>query len=144
MRVAPNEISVSDIATYHEIHKVGTKFTKAPWYQKLSPKQYDDNTCAVFGIRDHKKAAARRKLFLQAGNPATVREWESQVVQIIDLTVERIRDELNSHGKADIMKWWSYMTTDVLGKIAFGESFEMVSTGQVGRVFYAKQSLLIH
>lgn len=131
MRVAPKEVSVSDLAAYHEIHKVGTKFTKAPWYQTLSPKQYNDDTCAVFGIRDHQKAAARRKLFLQAGNPATVREWEPQVVRIIGLTVARIQEDLERHGKADLMKWWSYMTTDVLGLIAFGESFDMVRTGEV-------------
>lgn len=125
---------MSDINAYREIHKVGTRFSKAPWYQKLSPKQYNDDTCAVFGIRDHRKAAVRRKLFLQAGAPASVREWEPGVVEIVDETVTKIERDLKRRGKADVMRWWSFMTADVLGLVAFGEHFGMVRTEQVGVV----------
>lgn len=131
VRIAPAEISIADISAYREIHKIGTVFQKAPWYQKLSPRQYDDETCAVFGIRDPRKAAARRKLFQQAGTSAAVSDWEPQIVRIIDMTVEKIREDLERKGKADLMKWWYYMTTDVLGTIAFGEDFDMVRTGMV-------------
>lgn len=126
MRVAHREVSVADIAVYHEIHKVGTMFQKARWYQKLSPRQYDDETCAVFGIRDQRKAAARRKLFLQAGSVSSVREWETGIVNIVDLMVARVKQELDERGKADVTKWFSYMTCDVLGLVAFDENFGMI------------------
>lgn len=131
VRVAPNEVSIADIGAYREIHKIGTRFTKAPWYQKFSPKQYDDDTCAVFGIRDPQKAAARRKLFQQAGTPATVREWELQIVNIVDETVGKIQRDLKEKGVADLMQWFYFMTADVLGKISFGEDFGIVKTEQV-------------
>lgn len=60
-----------------------------------------------------------------------VREWEPQVAEIVDLTVAKIKRDLLETGVADVMKWWKFMTADVLGLIAFGESFNMVEKEQV-------------
>lgn len=98
VRIAPSEISTSSIEAHRQIHRMGTEFIKAPWYQGQSPTQYDDNTCGVFGLRNQKVAAARRKLFQQAGTKAAVLQWESVVVGLVRQTVEKIkRDASQSH-----------------------------------------------
>lgn len=124
-------MAVADVSAYREIHRIGTRFTKAPWYQNLSPKQYDDETCAVFGLRNHAKVHARRKLFLQAATPSALKEWEPSVKELVDKTIGKIGQDLAEHGVTDIMKWFTHMTTDVLGMIAFGQDFAMVQTGTV-------------
>lgn len=36
-------------------------------------------------------------------------------------------------GVADILEWWTYMTTDVIAELGFGEGFHALETGQVSR-----------
>ena len=125
VRIAPFEVHVSDIDSARQIHRVGTQFTKSAWYQNQSPVQYDDDTCGVFGLRGLEKAKARRKLFQQAGTRAAVKEWEPIIVDIVIRAVGKIKRDA-SEGTADLVKWWSMMTADVLGSLAFGEPFNLV------------------
>lgn len=37
-------------------------------------------------------------------------------------------------GVADVLEWWTYMTTDVIAELGFGEGFHALETGQVGLV----------
>jgi hypothetical protein len=53
------------------------------------------------------------------------------VTSHIDLTISRMREELNNHGHMDIWKWWLFMTTDVIGELTFGESFNTLQQGKV-------------
>ncbi|KAJ9606210.1 hypothetical protein H2200_009171 [Cladophialophora chaetospira] len=125
VRIAPNEIAVCDIDAVGQIHRVGTSFTKAAWYQNQSPTQTNDETCGVFGLRDPLKARERRKYFQQAGTKATVVKWEPIIVGIVDAAVSKIkRDAIR--GKADIAKWFTMMAADVISSLAWGEPFDMV------------------
>lgn len=135
MRIAPEEIGVSDVEAVHEIHRVGTPFRKGPWYHKLAAKQADDDSGGVFTIRDPRKASARRKLFLHAGSKGMVWDWEDQVIEVVEMTIAKVKRDLKNYGKVDIMKWWELMTADIMGMIAFGDSFRMVETEKVSRSF---------
>ena len=127
MRIAPTEIAVADIEAWRQIHRIGSDFKKNPkWYQGQSPIQTDDATCGVFGLVDPKKASARRKLFQQAGTKKIVAEWEPNIIQLTRLTIHKIRSDLESTGRCDVMKWWTFMATDVSAELAFGESFGTV------------------
>ena len=33
VRIAPYEVAFSDLETHHQIHKIGSQFTKSKWYQ---------------------------------------------------------------------------------------------------------------
>jgi len=69
-------VAFADIKACKEIHRIGTPFVKNIWYQSQAPTQNSDDTAGVFGVRDLKKAVARRKLFQQAGTKAAVVQWE--------------------------------------------------------------------
>ena len=133
VRIAPREVAIADITAYREIHKIGTPFIKGKWYQTLNPIQHDDETAGVFGLRDKRKAAARRKLYQQVGTKTAVREWESITVEIVRQAVQKIKRDAAS-GKADLVMWWSMMTADVLGFVAFGEPFRVVENEEVSLV----------
>ncbi|KAK4500352.1 hypothetical protein PRZ48_008541 [Zasmidium cellare] len=125
VRIAPSEISTSSIEAHRQIHRIGTEFIKAPWYQGQTPTQYDDNTCGVFGLRNQKVAAARRRLFQQAGTKAAVLQWKPVVTGLVKLAIGKIKRDA-SQGTADVAKWFSLLTSDVLSSLAFGEPFRMV------------------
>ncbi|KAF2687581.1 cytochrome P450 monooxygenase [Lentithecium fluviatile CBS 122367] len=113
VRIAPSEVAIADLEAYRIIHRVGLDFNKAPWYQGQVPSQYNDETCGVFGILNNKTASYRRRLFQTAGTRRIVAEREPQI-----------------HGFSDVMKWWTFMASDVTGSLAFGESFGNTRTGE--------------
>lgn len=130
VRIGPNEISISDIDSFHTVHKIGSSFIKARWYQSMNPLQTNDENSGVFALRDSRKAAARRRFFQKAGTKSAVKEWEPRVVEMIDQVIGKIkRDSIK--GKADILKWFSMMTADVLSELAFGHAFRVIEKEEV-------------
>jgi hypothetical protein len=56
--------------------------------------------------------------------------WESVIREKVELAVAKIKDDAK-RGDADVLKWWTFMTTDVMGHLSFGESFHMLELGEV-------------
>ena len=131
VRIAPNEVALADTRAIHEVHKVGTTFTKSEWYQNQTATQVSDNTCGVFGVRDQKKASHRRKFFQQANTKAALMEWQPRIRSIVDEAISKIKRDATTKGKADVMKWWMMMTSDVLASLTFGEPFDIVKNETV-------------
>lgn len=50
----------------------------------------------------------------------------------IQQSISRMREEMQTRGTVDILKWWMFMATDVIGELTFGESFCMLDQGKVG------------
>lgn len=126
VRIAPDEIAVSDVEGFANIHKIGGGFLKSPWYETLVAREP-----GIFAQRDPHKHAARRRLFAQAfSNSALQRNWVEEIHEKARLAVSRIKEDAIA-GEADIMKWWTLMATDVIAHLAFGESFDMLKLGKV-------------
>ncbi|CAO2657984.1 Nn.00g072440.m01.CDS01 [Neocucurbitaria sp. VM-36] len=123
VRIGPQEVAIADIEAFRIIHRVGSDYSKGPWYQGQAPSQTTDETSGVFNIASNKKAAHRRRLFQSAGTRKIVAEWEPQIVELANTAVEKIKRDLEKYGSSDIMKWWTFMASDVTGMLAFGESF---------------------
>lgn len=59
------------------------------------------------------------------------------IISTIDVTVSKIKRDA-SQGEEDIMKWWTMMTADILGSLAFGEPFRMIEYEQVWKVNFPR------
>jgi cytochrome P450 len=62
VRISPDEISITSVADFKEIHRIGAGILKAEWYSKfvMFPRP------GVFVMRDPAAHAERRKLFARA------------------------------------------------------------------------------
>lgn len=86
-------------------------------------------------MRDPKEHAARRKLFARPFSKSELRRtWEPAVREKVQLAVSQIQRELKAVGKSDLLKWWTFLATDVSGQLMFGESFNMLQLGKVSRI----------
>jgi len=116
---------------FNEVHRIGSGFLKDPWYQTFrhGPGGIHD----IFSMIDPKQHAERRKLFAPLWtNSALHGHWEAMVQKKVELAVSRIkRDALQE--EADIFKWWTFMTTDVISHLAFGESTNMLERESVSK-----------
>jgi cytochrome P450 len=121
VRISPTEIAIADMDAFRAIHKVGSGFNKADWYVKFN----DSPQPGIFAMIDPKQHAARRRLFAQAFANSSIVTYEAVIRAKIDTAVSKIRRDASS-GAADILKWFTFMTTDVMGELSFGKSFDML------------------
>ena len=76
VRTAPNELDVSDLESFREIHKITGGFLKSPWYQKMRETPVPD----TFTFIDPKAHAARRRLLARPFSNSSLRAaWEEFV-----------------------------------------------------------------
>lgn len=45
--------------------------------------------------------------------------------------VYQMGEEMQARGAIDVYKWWFFFTTDTLGELTFGSSFNMIESGKV-------------
>ncbi|KAF2118511.1 cytochrome P450 [Lophiotrema nucula] len=129
VRLSPSEVGVSDLGAFKEIHKIGTKYLKSNWYQKLAnfPK------LGLFTMIEPREHGQRRKLLSRPfSRTYLVEHWEEVVREKALLCVEKIRDDA-TRDTADVYNWWMLLASDVSAHLAFGESFGMLETGRANQ-----------
>ncbi|KAJ5717382.1 hypothetical protein N7488_003028 [Penicillium malachiteum] len=127
VRISPNEVSVSSMADVKVIHRVGSGFLKTEWYEAFTR-----GVIGVFNMRDPKEHAQRRKLFARPFSKSALRSsWEPVVKEKARLAISQIRNELAQNGICDILKWATFLATDISSHLMFGDSFDMLQKGKV-------------
>lgn len=127
VRIGPNELDFSDVSAAREIHKVGAGYLKSNWYRKLG---YQGSE-TLFSTTNPRFHAERRRLLSGPISEQNLLKMEPIINQRIYMTIARIEEEIEKTGAADIFKWWTFMATDVIGELSFGESFRMLELGKV-------------
>ena len=81
-------------------------------------------------MSDPKQHATRRRQFAQAFSNSNLQTAEPTIKERVKTAVSKIkRDALAS--KADVLKWFTFMATDISGESSFGESFQLLQQEQV-------------
>jgi len=131
IRISPHQVSVSDQKAFQDIHKIGGGFLKDPWYRKFREGD-DSGSIDVFSSIDPKMHGAKRKVLARPFSKTSLRQnWEDMIIEKVETTVGQIKQEIGVSGRADVFKWWTFMTSDMIGLVAFGEDFGMAETGVV-------------
>lgn len=79
---------------------------------------------------DPKQHSARRRLFAQNFSNTSLAAFEPQIRDKVETTVAKVKRDMRA-GKADILKWFTFMATDIIGELSFGESFNMLEQEKV-------------
>lgn len=135
VRISPGEVAVADAQAYKQIHAVNSGFDKARWYHEFV--DIDDTREGVF-LMDGKAHAARRRLLSRPFSKTHLRQhWEDVVRERVELAISQMSKE-GSSGPVDILKWWTFMASDVSTHLMFGQSFHTLEQGKVSspHVYY--------
>lgn len=127
VRVSPTEIHVNDIPTVKQIHKVGSPYMKSEWYLDLTSRAVE----TVFNTTNPVFHSHLRKLLSGPIADANLKQYESIVTSRVTLAVDRIGEEIAARGAADVFKWATFLATDIIGELSFGESFQMLEHREV-------------
>ena len=80
---------------------------------------------------DPKQHAARRKLFARQFSKNGILQWEGMIKDKFSLAITGMERQYQAEKKVDLMVWWAYLASDLLGELAFGESFNTLERGEV-------------
>jgi cytochrome P450 len=109
-----------------QIHRVGSNFRKSDWYTIFN----DSAHPGIFSLIDQKKHAIRRRLFAQNFSVSSLLRFEPQIRAKVDTAISKIKRDASA-SRADILKWFTFMATDVIGELSFGVSFDMLKQEEV-------------
>ncbi|GJC95980.1 cytochrome P450 [Colletotrichum higginsianum] len=128
VRYSPYEVDISDPQTCQRIHSVKTGFLKSPFYSLL----ITDSSSVFNEIRPeiHRKY---KRLLSNPMSETGLKTFLPRIDSKVRLAIERIRDENTTRGAADIAKWFMFLSFDVIGDLAFGESFGNLESGKKNR-----------
>ncbi|KAK4697094.1 hypothetical protein P7C71_g942, partial [Lecanoromycetidae sp. Uapishka_2] len=122
----PDEVDIADIGAAKEIHKIGERYLKAGFYTHIGHK----SAKTLFSTTDPKFHAVRRKLLSPPMSESSITTFEPIVYEKVRLCMTRMSEEMKIRGVADVYKWWTFLATDVIGELSFGESFRMLEYGK--------------
>ncbi|CAI0645612.1 unnamed protein product [Colletotrichum noveboracense] len=90
---------------------------------------------SIVSVRDPDEHAQMRRYLRDAFSDRSLREQEYLISQVIDHFIDRIGEEGGKPDGIDIVMWFNLTTFDIIGSLAFGQSFGGVSSGLLASYF---------
>ncbi|KAB8067947.1 cytochrome P450, partial [Aspergillus leporis] len=131
VRIKPREISINDPAAVKEIHGIGTKCVKGPFYDLNYPHQ------SLQFSRDRGYHSKRRRTWDRAFTSQALAGYEPYVLKhcrdLASLISARTEEALEATALIDAFCW------DSMGILAFGKSFGMLQGSAPERLRQVKE-----
>jgi cytochrome P450 len=122
VRIGPNELSYSNPSAWNEIygHRHGKE--NMPKEEIIySPPLYGPKSIITADDRMHTRY---RRLLSHAFSDKALRDQESIMAKFVDLLIQRLYENANNGSSmVDMTAWYNFTTFDMIGELAFGESF---------------------
>ncbi|KAH7140458.1 benzoate 4-monooxygenase cytochrome P450 [Dactylonectria estremocensis] len=118
VRVGPSELSVVSARAFHAIHSNNSPCVKGPWYNIEQP------TISLHVTRDREDHSRRRRTWDKA---FSTKDYEPRVAKYTNQLLGRIEETQGM--PFDASRWFNFYSFDVMGDLAFGKSFNMLTDG---------------
>ena len=129
MRTAPNELSFASVGSWKDIYgfrQGHLPFIKSSFYDGGS---FADQAHSIVSERDPAKHARMRKYLSHAFSDRSLKDQEHLVAEVVDLFIRQIGKHGNSDEGIDLVMWFNLTTFDIIGSLAFGETFGGLESG---------------
>ncbi|RDA86314.1 hypothetical protein CP532_5689 [Ophiocordyceps camponoti-leonardi (nom. inval.)] len=126
VRIAPNEVDFADIPSLKTIYNTRETFRKTEWYQHITTVGKE----TIFNTTDVDVHRRLRKLLAAPISDVNLRVYHDRIGQLTRTMIDGMRREMISRGAADVLKWFYFMSVDVIGDLTFGQSPGMLEKGE--------------
>lgn len=130
MRLTPKNVLLGDPDDIRTVLTNPREFGKSLWYQDRG------GPAAIITERNLKLHGVRRRHFGFMLSNTEIHKLEPVIRKKVQLAVDRIGEESHKCGEVDVLKWFTFMATDVIGDLSFGDSFRMLERGEVRKLLY--------
>ncbi|OBT98661.2 hypothetical protein VE01_03550 [Pseudogymnoascus verrucosus] len=120
VRIAPDELSFTNADAWKDIysHRQGHQ----PMNKDMSFYNTPSNGAHSLITANRADHSRQRRLIAHAFSDKALREQEPLIKGYVDLLIQRLH-ERSSTGPLDMVAWYNWTTFDLIGDLAFGESF---------------------
>lgn len=129
MRTSPNELSFNSLASWQDIYgfrQGHTTFIKSEFYDGGS---FADQAHSIVSERDPVVHAKMRKFISHAFSDRSLKDHERLVAEVVDELIVQLGMHGSGEKGTDIVMWTNLTTFDIIGSLAFGQSFGGVESG---------------
>ncbi|TVY14779.1 Cytochrome P450 monooxygenase aclL [Lachnellula arida] len=128
VRIAPDELAYNDPRAWKDIYGHRSGKAEIP----KDPNFYLNTAAGHLSIiaAPSERHGTLRRLLSHGFSEKALRDQEPTLQYYADLFIRRLRDQSVTDERIDIVKWYNFFTFDVIGDLAFGESFHCLETGQ--------------
>ena len=128
VRISPSELSFIGASAWQDIHG---HHADAPPFEKdplLNGKCFN-NIDNMFTAK-HEDHERMRKVLGHAFSERAIREQEPTVQLYIEKLIRRLHEQISisSQAKIDMVKWYDWLSFDIIGELTFGSSFKCLDT----------------
>lgn len=130
VRTAPNDLSFNTAASWRDIYsfRQGHKpFVKSDFYDGGV---FADQAHSIISERDPGVHGEMRKFLSHAFSEKSLKSQEPLISEVVDEFVTQLGSRTSNVTGVDIVMWYNLTTFDIIGSLAFGESFGGVKSGR--------------
>ncbi|KAJ9615861.1 hypothetical protein H2200_001938 [Cladophialophora chaetospira] len=122
VRVGPQSLSITHPDATRALYAANTICSKGPFYDMTQPRE------TIFMTRSKKFHSKHRKDWDRAFSANALRDYEPHVTAY----AQKLVDTIGSHvgNPLDVTRWFNFFSFDLMGELAFGESFGRLDAGQ--------------
>jgi hypothetical protein len=129
--MSPNELSFCTVSAYKSIYATRTsaelKVPKDKFYDMFGAGFSEP---CISCEKDPTRAGAKRSMFSGAFSAKSLAEQEEVLQRCINDFVVKVGKLGNNDKGLDMRKWYEMISFDILGEMAFGESFNCIENGK--------------
>ncbi|KAK4675163.1 hypothetical protein QC764_500720 [Podospora pseudoanserina] len=127
VRIGPNELAFSNPQAWKDI--MGHRTDKSEEFEKYLGfyRPVDDLPVDIVNAKREEHGLLRRTM-AHGFSDRSMREQQPLIKQYVDLLMRKLRAAGGK--KVDLAAWYNYTTFDVIGDLAFGESFGCLEGGE--------------
>lgn len=129
VRIAPQELSFTSLSSRDDIYgfKGARNFLKSPLYDGF----INGKEPSLVGIRDPAMHGKKRRFLSHAFSAKALRSHEETINSYTDLFVKQAAVCGGGSEGIDMTQWYNWFAFDVVGDLAFGESFNCLKDGKI-------------
>lgn len=130
VRTAPNDLSFNTAGAFRDIYNFRPgheTFIKSDWYDGGV---FADKAHSIVSEREPGKHGHMRKYLSHAFSDKSLKAQEPLIDEVVNEFVSQLGMHGSKKGGIDIVVWFNLATFDIIGSLAFGESFGGVRSGQ--------------
>jgi cytochrome P450 len=97
----------------------------------------------VFNTVDREAHRRYRRVLGGALSESGLKAWQPNIESMTKLAIDKMAHEAATRrdGVVDVFKWWMFMSTDIIGRLSFSQSFDMLERAEKNQHIHDLESI---
>ncbi|KAJ3474031.1 hypothetical protein NLG97_g10023 [Lecanicillium saksenae] len=126
VRISPGCVAISEISDVQQVYNTKEVFVKSKFYDGFGGPKAPRSVFSTSSVDTHRRY---RRLLGGPMSESSLKLVTPEVRSRAEKAMDRIEEEMDQRGAADVNKWFLFFTTDTIGDLAFGQGFNMLESG---------------